>query len=76
MQNMQAIINKHNKQARCQRGCIGGIAPPILIFAPPPPDLFLALPLYFFSEVSIALTVKIVIILTVPSPILTSILFD
>ena len=45
----------------------GGIAPP--------PDLFLALPLYFFLEVSIALTVKIVVILTVLSPILTSILF-
>ena len=41
-----------------------------------PPDLFLAPPLYFFLEVSIALTVKIVVILTVPSPILTSILFD
>ena len=67
-------------QARRQRG---GIVPPILIFAPPPPDfyfcpsdLFLALPRYFFLKVSIALTVKIVVILTVPSPIRTSILFD
>ena len=61
-------------QARCKRGGIGGIAPPIFIFAPQfiscPPTVF------FFLEVSIALTVEIVVILTVPSPILTSILFD
>ena len=62
-------------QARRQRGGIGGIAPRFLFL--PPPDLFLALPLYFFLKVlSIALTVKIVVILIVPSPILTSILFD
>ena len=53
-------------------GGIGGIAPPIFIFAPP---IYFLPPLYFL-EVSIALTVKIVVILTVPSPILTSILFD
>ena len=40
------------------------------------PYLFLAPPVYFFLKVSILLTVKIVVILTVPSPILTSILFD
>ena len=60
-----------------------GALPPRFLFLPPPPDfifalpdLFLALPLYFFLKMSIALTVKIVVILTVPSPIRTSILFD
>ena len=53
-------------------GGIGGIAPQFLFLPlPPPPDLFLALPLYFFLKVSIAFTDKIVVILTVPSPILT-----
>ena len=62
-------------QARSQRGGGGlGALPPDFYFCPP--DLFLALPLYFFIKVSIALTVKMVVILTVPSPILTSILFD
>ena len=60
---------------RVANGGHRGHCPPIFIFAPllrffPRP------PLYFFLEVSIALTVKIVVILTVPSPILTSILFD
>ena len=65
-------------------GGIKGIAPPIFIFAlpdfqfcpPPPPDLFLAFQLCFLLKLSIALTVKIVAILTVSSPIWTSILFD
>ena len=59
----------------------GGHCPPVFIFAPRflflPPDLFLVLPRYFFFlKVSIALTVKIKVILTVPSPIRTSIVFD
>ena len=60
----------------CEAGAspAGGIAPPRFLFLPP--DLFLALPRYFFLKVSIALTVNIVVILTVPSPIRTSILFD
>ena len=62
---------KMSTQARRQRG--GALTPRFLFL---PPDLFLALPLYFFLEVSIVITVKIVVILTVPSPILTSILFD
>ena len=63
-------------QARRQRGGIGGIAPLIRFLFLPPRFFFFALPLYFFLKVSIAYTVKIVVILTVPSPILTSILFD
>ena len=54
--------------------CNRGHCPPIFIFAPTP-DLFFALHCIFF-KVSIALTVKIVVILTVPSPIRISILFD
>ena len=42
--------NKSQRQERRQRGSIGGIAPPIFIFAPPPPRFILALPLYFFSK--------------------------
>ena len=46
---------------------------PIFIFA----SRFIFCPqLYFFLEVSISLTLKVVVILIVPSPILTSILFD
>ena len=63
-------------QARLLREGHKGHCPSDFYFCPPPPDLFLALPLYFFLKVSIALTVKIVVILTVPYPILTSILFD
>ena len=37
-------------QARRQRGGREGIAPPIFVFAPPPHDLFLAPPRYFFGR--------------------------
>ena len=64
----------------------GGIGPPFLFLPPPPPpppDFYFCPSTYFlfshgifFLKVSIALTVKIEIILTVPSPIRTSIVFD
>ena len=57
-------------------GGIGALPPPRFLFLPSPPDLFLALPLYFFLKVSITLYFFLKVILTVPSPILTSILFD
>ena len=70
-EEMLIKVVESDAQARRQRG---GIAPQFLFL--PSPDLFLAFPLNFFLKVSIALTVKIVVILTVPSPMRTSILFD
>ena len=44
---MPVKSNFTQKQARRQRGAL----PPLFLFLPPPPsDLFLALPLYFFLK--------------------------
>ena len=58
------------KRRRVASGRAYGALPPDFYFCRP--DLFLAPSLYFFLEVNITLTVKIVIILTVLSPILIS----